>query len=590
MPMSMVSLDPNVKKKIETELGASIPSPDEEAFEGFVESLRLSHGELHRELILSLRVDTKMPAEQEAIKAARRSRLKGYVDKSFYKTRWPNDRVLDKKRLVLSTLGLLMVFLPSFYLLGRKGLEGTAVTDLQVGEAAIVDNENLGNGPLGQYSFRQPLFVPEITTELANDNQELASTLPSETPRQIEVPLPPEKPTSSASSQDFVPFPQTVVSSSSSPEPAPITPLAPEAVTRANTSDPNWLTTIEDLPKHLVVADQTEQVSRLEVWKSAASLSQPPLGLALNGASAIRSVNQFSNASDEKKPLAIETSQVDTSETLSIPISTGRPNDSKGHLALFSVDLSGEQPISISIPALTSQPLTITEDLAENSDPLTLFKASVSPQVINDQKTNQPTEAEVAGHFSIPSEALEPEATFLQLGALIPARLMVGVVMDKNTEMPVIADSAEGWCGQSDCPQLTWVGTAKLSANDRIEMSFTEVVMANKVYALSAFALGRDNSIGIATNTEVVGAEVAQTVLQSAAGGVSDYLEALINQQKITLKNNTVVQEDDVPGVEAFLLNRFAGLLSVPSLSEESTKVATLPQGTEFTIFVGANH
>ena len=112
------------------------------------------------------------------------------------------------------------------------------------------------------------------------------------------------------------------------------------------------------------------------------------------------------------------------------------------------------------------------------------------------------------------------------------------------------------------------MGTAKLSARDRIEVTFTDAVVGTDPQPVSAVALGEDETFGLQAATQSASVNVARDLLQSAAGGVSDYLEALVNQKQITFRDGAVIQEGQVPGIETFILGRFAELISPPGTPE----------------------
>ena len=123
--MSIVTLDPEVRQKLEHALNAKIPGPDDEAFEGFAQSLRLAHPELHRELLQGVRVAAKMPVENAVKRAVWRRRLRETLNRLFYQKQWPDDLVLNKKRVMFAGLGALMLLLPVAFLLSGN-LVGSA--------------------------------------------------------------------------------------------------------------------------------------------------------------------------------------------------------------------------------------------------------------------------------------------------------------------------------------------------------------------------------------------------------------------------------------------------------------------------------
>lgn len=180
--------------------------------------------------------------------------------------------------------------------------------------------------------------------------------------------------------------------------------------------------------------------------------------------------------------------------------------------------------------------------------------------------------------------------TALQAGRQLPAVLATGItVTDKNT-VPAIAETKGDWCADPQCPDIIWLGTARLSPGDRVAITFTEAIVENTSSSVSAVAVGEDNMMGLPVTIQAKPAEVAQALLQSAAGGASAYLETLTNQTRVTFKDDTVIQEGQIPGIETFILGRLAELLSPPTAPTVKVQVATIPAGTPLRVLYGVGN
>ncbi|MCA9839201.1 MAG: hypothetical protein KC422_19980 [Trueperaceae bacterium] len=562
--MPIVSLEPKTKQKIEAELNASIPLPDEEAFEGFAEGLRLSHPDLHRELILGLKVDSKMPIEQEALKAKRRHRLRAVVNKWFYKTRWPSDRVLDKRRVLFTVLLLLMGALPGFYWLRTLGTDTLSKAPVTPDDTMLRTKQDQSDNFFPSYSLNQPLFS-ESMTEPENTEQ------PSEV-AQIAIPLPPPKPAPTPLPQTYTPFPKAV-----SPQIVNVPePPKPPAIPETNIPEPEIdAINVPNLPKTLAVKQAESGARALEVWALPKEIPAQSL-----------TSTQDLPKSDSFPLLAFSGSQEDSSSLTVSTIERFQPTDDA--LRVMQSEESVKEPGTVFTLEQEGQPLSVLTEPTDSS-PLTVFSQPQGLEALSitiQSSNSQGLEVNQTSQSASSSEKLDSVASLLTVGTRLSAVLKAGLALSEDISMPVIAETTGNWCGETTCAKLTWLGQAELQNNGRVDLSFSELVIEDEVLPITAVALGQDDALGLAISTEILASEVAQTVLQSAAGGVSDYLNALINQQKITLKDNALIQEDQVPGIEAFLLNRLAQLIAAPSLESEDTRVARLDKETEFTLLI----
>ncbi len=559
-------MSPQVRKKIEAELKAKIPIPDEEAFEGFVESLRITHPELHRELILGLKVTTRMPAEQEAIKAARRARFRGVFDRFFFLTKWPNQRVLDKKRVVYAGLVTLMVLFPAAYLLSSGSLRLGNSDGVVPDEGQHVQPQDAPGeeAAFGGVSFSSRGL--EGTTEAVQNNSSLAVS-------NERTPIPPETLSQpSTSSPSFTPFPTDV--------PPPVG--QPAAFTEVGV--PNTMPRLSSgasamalPPAQLTVSATSARPEQLTVWSEASASISGNLLVRTFEAPNPDAPNPDA-PTQQARGMAVFEGAVQTS-----PLTAEQAEEPSETELVLEAMPNQVKPVRLAV--------FTRERLAEQS--LSAMEAGVDE--VRDDGAARASEGsmEAESNSSIgasnTAQAAPADTMLFQPGMRLPATLVAGLAVTDTASIPVIAETKGNGCGDRQCPEMTWLGTARLVDTDRVEITFTEAVLGNESRSIAAVALDEDGVLGIPVSTQDTAAEVAQALLQSAAGGVSDYLGALANQKRVTFKNDTVIQEGRVPGIETFILGRLAEVLSPPLTPSARVRVATLPAGTRLMILYGVD-
>lgn len=232
--------------------------------------------------------------------------------------------------------------------------------------------------------------------------------------------------------------------------------------------------------------------------------------------------------------------------------------------------------------SLTAQTESAQPSVAMPSEDL--GRASNQRSVSEDVDTSSST-SEEASSVDASSDTVD-----LQPGVQLPAQLVTGVAVSEGVSSSVVAETAaEGtWCEKEPCPAITWLGTAQLERPGRISVAFEQAVINGEARAVSASAFGDDALPGLTAAMSDTSPTVAQDLLRAAAGGVSDYLQALSEQQKVTVQDGNVVVEDlEIPSIDRFLFGRAADLFDIPSDQTAIVRVAQIEPGTPVTIFVG---
>ena len=584
--MSIVTLDPEVRQKLEHALNAKIPGPDDEAFEGFAQSLRLAHPELHRELLQGVRVAAKMPVENAVKRAAWRRQLRETLNRLFYQKQWPDDLVLNKKRVMFAGLGTLMLLLPVAFIL-RGNLIGSA--DEADAPTPQANEEVITVTGTAQPAEQVEAAVPERSS--ANDelsSEPLTSQGAVQT-NDARTPIPPEHlpQTAASSSPPFTPFPTTTP-----PQPTP---------TQIPSSFPSQ-SPEPALPTQLMVATSPPKPESITVWRDEATGtvssndSFPGASPSPPGSGAIRTQTPtvFARQAEQPPTLTAYTSGDPTPETaspMSMTPSNSEGQTSEGGGATQRGDGSSQRTEGSSLTVYaqkgSAEPSSSASPAVFSRNQLGVVEDASAPPIdaVSDDAESQPP-VEAAG--TVQTRGTEPRLdTFLRPGDRVPATLATGIVITDNASVPVIAESKGDWCGAGSCPEITWVGEATLSASNRVEIDFNQAVISGEVRSMSGLALSSDTVPGLPAELRDMSPTAAQALLQSAVGGVSDYVNALANQKRLVFQGDNVIQEGQVPSIESFILGRVAGLLAPPETRAAEVRVASIPAGTPLAVLYG---
>ncbi len=113
-------VEAGVRQQVETELGAPLPDPSTPAFAQLLGDLQHTQPELAGRLLEGLRTapSVMLPSEAFVHRMRRRRLFRDFLTRFFYKPAWPDEVVLDKRRVLGFALILFAcVFLPAIYFL-----------------------------------------------------------------------------------------------------------------------------------------------------------------------------------------------------------------------------------------------------------------------------------------------------------------------------------------------------------------------------------------------------------------------------------------------------------------------------------------
>ena len=405
------------------------------------------------------------------------------------------------------------------------------------------------------------------------------------------TPVPPERlpQTTTSSSLPFTPFPTTTP-----PQP---TPTQVPSSFPSQSSEPA-------LPTQLMVATSPPKPESVTVWRDGTAGTVPsndgfpgaspsPPG---SGAMRTQPPTVFARQAEQPPTLTTYTSGDTTPETaspMSMMPSNSEGQTSEGGGATQRGDGSSQRTEGSSLTVYVQKGNAEVSSSASpavfsRNQPGVVEDASAPPvdAATDDAESRPPVDAT----GTVQTRGTEPRLdTFLRPGNRVPATLATGIVITDNASVPVIAESKGNWCGADLCPEITWVGEATLSANNRVEISFTQAVIGGEERSVSGLALSSDTVPGLPAELKDMSPNAAQALFQSAVGGVSDYVNALANQKRLVFQGDNVIQEGQVPGIESFILGRVAGLLAPSETQTAAVRVASVPSGTPLTVLYGVS-
>ena len=177
----------------------------------------------------------------------------------------------------------------------------------------------------------------------------------------------------------------------------------------------------------------------------------------------------------------------------------------------------------------------------------------------------------------------------LPLGSRIQASLGTGIFVAEGAAVPAVAHTRGDWCTEPPCPEITWIGQARLDITNRVQVTFSQAIMDGSLQAVSGLALDPDSSTGLSADLRDEASLSAENLLRNGVAGVSDYVDALVDQQSVTYTQNGIVVENNVPEVDAFIAGRIADLFDSPVARGPTIRIATVPSGTPLLVLYGVN-
>ncbi len=481
---------PEARQEIETTLGYRLPDPSTPEFDQLLGRLQREQPELARKVLGGLRSapSVTLPSERVARQWRRRGYIRAALTRLLYKPAWPDDLVVDRRRV----LGLALVvfaglFVPAVYLMNASAISGSRLP------AASRSAKTLGLAGVAPGSTTTSTAAPSRTVPRASPQ--------GAPPVSISTPSVPPPPASPEGPLGFL---------------LPEVPAAPGAFFRR--LPPASLGSSSGIDR--VVPHQ----SRIEVPASA------------------QRVFAFVD-SEDLPPTPRVFVFVRAEETAHAPQSAG-----------------------LTSPAPESSPFT--------RQPAVPAPMAAAPGA----DSSQPDQAApVSGQLS------------WQLGQVVAAHLVTGIATTMGLEpIPVLATTrTPRWCGRDTCPPVTWLGQATYPGGGRIQAQFTAAIVEGRMHAIRAQAFGVDMIAGIPAQISTKTPALAAQLVGAAFAAAGDYLNAVSQQQHLTITNGWLtVAHNGAPDFWSHLLGRVAGMFGFQPGGPGTVQVAEAGPNTELRLLI----
>ena len=531
MKNSDLRLDDDVRALLERELDADVPDPNSPDFQAFLEDIQVERPDLFDEVMRGLQVNVTLPVEKQAQQAARRDNINEQFTRAFFqRSKVDGEAIPAKRRIITYVFGLAAFLLPVMYILAQT-FQFDATSDTAQEQSVPLEPDPGSLGSQDSVALQTPL-EPEVP--IPEPEPRAVVTFPDPEPE------PPEPAPSEPRQTAPPPPPQQQAAAPRLPSPAPPAP-APSPASPAPTPSPSPSSSqrapaptvpepAEPLPSSLELYRAQYNAPRsVEVYRAP----QPPGNLRVYQQENVppASLNLLGESGEQAPP----------QETILFDVNA----QAQGGAPSSSMTGGGNTEGQPALPA--AQSINVAESPSEKAP------------------------------FTLP------------LGSRIQATLATGVFVAEGAAVPVVAHSRGDWCTEPPCPEITWIGQARLDATNRVQVNFTQALLGGTLQNVSALALNPDSSTGLRADLRDEASLSAENLLRNGVAGVSDYVDALVNQQTVTFTDRGIVTETTVPEADAFIAARIAALFDSPVAEGPTLRIAEIPAGTPLLVLYGVN-
>ena len=176
----------------------------------------------------------------------------------------------------------------------------------------------------------------------------------------------------------------------------------------------------------------------------------------------------------------------------------------------------------------------------------------------------------------------------LRPGALVPARLVTAAIVPAGMNVPVLVEAKSESCENAACPQLRYLGDARIMVGGRVEIALKYAVVNGQSIPIRASGFAKDD-VGYGLKGDVIeqAPSLAADLIRGTLGGISDWTTATLQAQNTTITPSGAVAVDKTaPPLSSFLASRAANLFSLPQDSKALTRVMVVPAGTPLFVYV----
>ncbi len=581
--MEKVTLSKTARKAFSERFGRAVPDPNSEAFDDLLEDLRELRPDDYTDLMGALEYNgDKLPVEKEAVRAYKRGQRQVVIDRLKNRQTHDNKRIPDKRKSLLLGLGV------AGCLMGWMGY--TNISRAYTSGSAAEAEESPVAHPVEHAENNENVFG--VSTEGADLGAQLVAVVPSKQP-EATVPTPP--PRTTAPPRD--------------PAPKPDTPDQTETRLPYGLGQPVAQT--QEVPG----GDLPPVPSPPQPGVASAFPASPYLHLPQAGGTNSAAATVLPGTLSFSSPEAVSNGTIDTLKAGSGE--AGLPSAPGTTLVASSAEQSASLQNAPPPPRLGG---VSREDAPPTASSLGWEDPQAEPTAVEETNLSFPQGAQAGGMDQNPANPStqplppvpqvgdarpppatpvvqagavenEPEVTNLNTlltpGTQLEAALVTGVAAADGATTPVIAKTAGNWCGESSCPDITWIGEASYPSADRVELTFSQAVVADTAQGVTASAFGGDHLPGLPAGVRDVAPTALQDVLRGAVGGAADYLDALNTRETVVISGDEIIRQPAEPDLGTYLLGRGTNLFSLPSDQTSITRLAEIPPGTTFTVIFG---
>lgn len=576
--MEKVTLSKTARKAFSERLGRAVPDPNSDAFDDLLEDLRELQPDDYTDLMGALEYNgDKLPVEKEALRAYKRGQRQVVVDRLKNRQTHDNKRIPDKRKSLLLGLGV------AGCLMGWMGY--TNISRAYTSGAAAEAKESPVAQPVENAENYENAFG--VNTEVADLGAQLVAVVPGEQP---DAPVPTPPPQTTVPPRDPAPKPDTPDKTETRlpyglGQPVTQTQEVPGGSLPPVPSPPQpGVANASSVSPYLPQTGGTNSAAEATVLPGTLSFSSPEA--VSNGP-----VDTLKAGSGETDlPSAPGTTLVASSAEPSAALQDAPPPPSLGGVssedALPAASRLGWEDLRAEPTAINETALSFAHNMqvggaAQNpTKPL----AQPLPPVPQVGGTRPPPATPVVRKDELEVTNLN---TLLTPGTQLEAEFVTGVAAADGATTPVIAKTTGNWCGESSCPDITWIGEASYPGVDRVDLAFSQAVVADTTQDVRASAFGDDQLPGVPAGIRDVAPTALQDVLQGAVGGAAEYLDALNTRETVVISGDEIIRQGAEPDLGTYLLGRGTDLFSLPSDQTSITRLAEISPGTTFTVIFG---
>jgi hypothetical protein len=569
-----MKLNEKARQQLEAELGIALPTEGAE-LNKVIEDIRITRPDL---LALTNQLhevpNLPLPEEAEASKAARRERRQETVKTLFYSPSPSGEPALNKRKLLGVVTVLLLLTLPLAFI--AQQLHGTAAASPPAPPAqqgpVLVEREVIPLTPGEPFATTQGEPIPAWPEE-----EEL-----------WETPAPVAPAPTTPTPQPVVAAPITTGGQRLPPTPGPVNPAVSGAPPQWGTAQPAPASATAP-PPPLLRYNQPRPAAQPLTAFSAEPQPRPPISAytAPPRAAALSFAPQ--PVATERAPATAFAAQRPDQTALSV-VSPGRAESAallvlSGNEGTVMTRAPAAQNAQPATPTLWVAPSEAAPGEASTAAAVTVF---ARPPVVEAAPFDSAQGRPVAA-----APAAPPAPQPVQLarpGDRIPAQLTTAIALVEGANAPVVAETPAGgnWCPAAPCPAIIWLGEAALDGNNRVSITFNQAIVDGLVRPVSGLALGLDHLPGLAANLRDATPTAALDLVRAAAGGVSDYVDALIDRRQIIIADGQQIITDlGPPPLGHVVGGRMAQLFQLPTGQTTVVRLAEVPFATTLQVLYG---